>query len=93
MLSLALIFTTTMVLLINKDGTLMQVLFETVSAFGTVGLSTGITPTLCFSSKLMIILTMFFGRVGPLSAAITISTAQKHKNQPYRFPEGKIGVG
>ncbi len=93
MLSLTLIFTTTMVLLINKDGTLMQVLFETVSAFGTVGLSTGITPTLCFSSKLMIILTMFFGRVGPLSAAITISTAQKHKNQPYRFPEGKIGVG
>jgi trk system potassium uptake protein TrkH len=92
-LSLILIFVTTMVLLINKEGSLVQVLFESVSAFGTVGLSTGITPTLSVSSKLMIIITMFFGRVGPLSAAIIISAGQKYKNLPYRFPEGKIGVG
>ncbi|NSW91540.1 MAG: Trk family potassium uptake protein [Firmicutes bacterium] len=92
-LSAILIFTTTMVLLINKEGSFIQVLFESVSAFGTVGLSTGITPTLNVTSKLQIIITMFLGRIGPLSAAIIISTGQGYKNLPYRFPEGKIGVG
>ncbi len=44
-------------------------LFEVVSAFGTVGLSTGITPELCDGSKLAITLTMFIGRLGPLTVA------------------------
>ncbi len=44
-------------------------LFEVVSAFGTVGLSTGITPDLCDASKLLITLTMFVGRLGPLTVA------------------------
>lgn len=92
-LSVVLIFITTIVLLINKEGTFIQVLFESVSAFGTVGLSTGITPNLNIISKLQIIITMFFGRIGPLSAAIIISTGQGPKNLPYKFPEGKIGVG
>lgn len=44
-------------------------LFEVVSAFGTVGLSTGITPDLCSASKLVIVVTMFVGRLGPLTVA------------------------
>ncbi|HHY24902.1 MAG TPA: Trk family potassium uptake protein [Clostridiaceae bacterium] len=92
-LSIVLIFITTMVLLINKEGSFMLVLFESVSAFGTVGLSTGITPSLNNISKVQIIITMFFGRIGPLSAAIIISTGQGPKNLPYKYPEGKIGVG
>ena len=47
----------------------MQVLFEAVSAFGTVGLSTGITPYLGASAKLILILLMFVGRVGILTVA------------------------
>ncbi|MPN62235.1 Ktr system potassium uptake protein B [bioreactor metagenome] len=47
----------------------MQVLFEVVSGFGTVGLSTGITPYLTDFSKLVLCLTMFVGRLGPLTIA------------------------
>lgn len=47
----------------------MQLFFEVTSAFGTVGLSTGITPDLGIASKLVIILTMFIGRLGPLTIA------------------------
>ena len=47
--------------------TMKQIFTEVFSAFGTVGLSTGITPHLCAGSKLMIIITMFIGRLGPLT--------------------------
>ena len=50
--------------ILEPECTFIQLLFEEVSAFGTVGLSTGITPNLCVLSKLIIILTMFTGRVG-----------------------------
>ena len=49
---------------LEPDCTFIQLLFEQVSAFGTVGLSTGITPGLCDGSKLVLIFTMFAGRVG-----------------------------
>jgi trk system potassium uptake protein TrkH len=54
---------------IEPQFTFLQVLFEVVSAFGTVGLSTGITPDLSELSKTIIILTMFIGRLGPLTMA------------------------
>ncbi|HOJ09259.1 MAG TPA: TrkH family potassium uptake protein [Clostridiales bacterium] len=92
-LSSALVFATTIILLINKEGTLMEALFEAVSGFGTVGLTTGITPGLKVISKLQLILTMFLGRVGPLSAAMIISFGQGSKILPYKYPEGKISVG
>lgn len=47
----------------------MQILFEVVSGFGTVGLSTGITPYLSDASKIILIFTMFLGRLGPLTIA------------------------
>ncbi len=50
--------------------TFIQLLFEVVSAFGTVGLSTGITPDLSVLSKAIIILTMYIGRLGPLTVAM-----------------------
>ena len=50
----------------------LQMLFEEVSAFGTVGLSTGITPELDNFSKALLILLMFIGRVGPLALAFAI---------------------
>jgi len=92
-IGMTIVSVTTMVLLFSYEGDFMQVLFESVSAFGTVGLSTGITPDLCTFSKIQIIITMFFGRVGPLSAAIFITMRQNNRKLPYKYPEGKINVG
>lgn len=55
--------------IIEKNCSFIQVLFEVVSAFGTVGLSTGITPNLADISKIILCFTMFIGRLGPLTIA------------------------
>lgn len=55
--------------IIEPHLTFIQILFEVVSGFGTVGLSTGITPQLSDISKILLCLTMFIGRVGPLTIA------------------------
>ena len=65
LLSLLVVFCGTFFLCVLEPScTFLQLLFEVVSAFGTVGLSTGITPDLCVASKLIIIFTMFIGRLG-----------------------------
>jgi trk system potassium uptake protein TrkH len=56
--------------ILEPQFTFIQLLFEVVSAFGTVGLSTGITPDLGVLSKAIIILTMYIGRLGPLTVAM-----------------------
>lgn len=60
---------TLMLCFFEPEFTFAQLLFEVVSGFGTVGLSTGITPELNPTSELVIVLTMFIGRVGPLTIA------------------------
>lgn len=72
-------------------GKFLALLFETVSAFATVGLSTGITPHLAPLSKLTLIILMFVGRVGPLTLALALS----RKNQASRLvhPEGRVIIG
>ena len=92
-LNLLLVLVTTAVLLINKEGSLLQTLFEATSAFGTVGLSTGITPDLCASSKIQLVLTMIFGRVGTITVFTSFLPTRKKENITYRYPEGKITVG
>ncbi|UHR02813.1 TrkH family potassium uptake protein [Peptoniphilus sp. GNH] len=69
----------------------LDVLFETVSAFGTVGISKGITPDLSLPSKLLVTMTMFLGRVGPISLAMGI-IGRKEKSK-INYAEGKILVG
>lgn len=93
LLSLTLIIVTTGVLLSNNDGTFFQSLFEAVSAFGTVGLSTGITPTLGDSSRYMLIITMLLGRVGTITVFAAFASMQRHEKVTYRYPEGNITVG
>ncbi|EGB94033.1 potassium uptake protein KtrB [Clostridium sp. D5] len=76
--------------ILEPEYSFMQLLFECTSAFGTVGLSTGITPDLSVAGKMVIILTMFIGRLG----ALTIVTMWSFK-QPSSavFTEENITIG
>lgn len=69
---------------------LRDILFEQLSAFGTVGLSTGLTPELSVGGRLWIILTMFVGRVGPLCLVVW---AFQQRTPGVRLPEGKVMIG
>ncbi|MFO7950153.1 MAG: potassium transporter TrkG [Candidatus Fermentibacteraceae bacterium] len=68
----------------------MDYIFETMSAFGTVGLSTGATGHLTSLGKLVIIFTMFSGRVGPATLAAATGLKRQLK---YRYPEARITIG
>lgn len=69
----------------------IDILFETVSGFGTVGLSTGITPELSEFSKIIITITMYLGRVGPTTLAIGLGKG--HKKRSIRYVDGSILIG
>lgn len=66
-------------------------LFEATSAFGTVGLSMGLTPELSALGRAIIIITMFVGRLGPLTIVFAIS--KRHKKESYHHPKGNIMIG
>ncbi|MFZ3159534.1 MAG: potassium transporter TrkG [Rhodoferax sp.] len=68
-----------------------KVLFEVISAFATVGLSTGITAELAPGAQFILIALMFIGRVGVVTLAVAIATNQSRRN--YRYPEEKPIVG
>jgi trk system potassium uptake protein TrkH len=91
--AISVILFSTFLILINQGNefTFMQVLFEVTSAFGTVGLTTGITPNLSNFSRVIIIVTMLFGRVGPLSFVLSIATRVKKKLP--QLPEEEVAVG
>ena len=90
-LSLAVIAIAAFLLTIYEDFSFIRILFETFSAFGTVGLSTGITPFLSTAGKIIIIITMFVGRLGPL--ALTLALLQRQQPILYRYPEETIRIG
>jgi len=92
MSGLALVMLVTMILTVTEAGAeFLTVLFEATSAFGTVGLSMGLTPTLSPIGKVIIALTMFAGRLGPLTIAFAL--AQRKQKEYYRYPKGKIMIG
>ncbi len=90
-LALGLVVFVTMILTVTENMEFLPVFFETVSAFGTVGLSTGITPLLSKFGRLLIIITMFAGRLGPLTLAVAF--AERKREGIYHFPKEKIMVG
>jgi Trk-type K+ transport system membrane component len=69
----------------------LAILYETVSAFSTTGLSTGITPQLGAPAKLVLSATMLVGRIGPLTAAIALAT--RTKSTHYQLPEERVMIG
>ena len=68
-----------------------RLLFEAVSAFGTVGLTTGITSSLSVPGKIVVMMTMFIGRVGPMTLALAL--AAKSATQNIELPEERLGIG
>ncbi len=81
----------TLVILRSTDLPTDQVIFEVISAFGTVGLSTGITAELPPSGQLMLTLLMYVGRVGTITLAASL--AMGHSRAAYRYPEEHPIVG
>ena len=72
-------------------GQFLEILFETVSAFSTVGLSTGLTAKLTVAGKWILIMLMFVGRLGPLLFVAAVQSIQK--TQYYALPEEKLMIG
>ncbi len=78
------LFTVFMILIMSEDLNVTDLLFELMSAFGTVGLSTGITASLSTAGKIIIMLTMFVGRLGPVTLAMALS---RPETAPVNYPE------
>ncbi len=91
LIALGVILTGTYLMVVMEPGiSLMDTLFEVTSAFGTVGLSTGITPGLSDGSKLLSVLIMYIGRLGPLTIASLWHFTQGER---IRYPNGNIAIG
>ena len=91
MISLLLVFTSSFLLTITEHKDFLSIIFETTSAFGTVGLSLGITSELTSIGKVIIMLTMFAGRLGPLTLAMALGS--RTKKALLKYPEERILVG
>jgi trk system potassium uptake protein len=89
--SLTLVIIVTMLLAITEQTDILSALFEAVSAVGTVGLSTGLTPHLSEMGKIILIFSMFAGRLGPITLALAI--ARDIDPPPYRYPEERPLIG
>lgn len=90
-LSICIVIISTFLLsVLEPDFSFMQLLFECTSAFGTVGLSTGITTQLCDGAKLVIILTMYVGRLGAMTVA-TLGSYKEPSTATYTTEEITIG--
>ena len=91
MLGIFIVLVVTLILTITEQASLESLIFEAVSAFGTVGLTLGVTPHLSIIGKIVIMITMYLGRVGPMTVMLAIT--RKKRKRDYRYPEDKILIG
>lgn len=93
-ISMLLVVLMTMALSITeRTFSFIEIFFEATSAFGTVGLSLGITPGLSMPGRILVSITMFAGRVGPLTLALALARQQRKKKGLIKYPEEKVIVG
>lgn len=90
-LSVVLVVVVFVLLLIFEPHPPLSLMFEVVSAFSTTGLSTGITPELSAPAKLIVTLTMFVGRIGPLTLALALARAASARS--VALPEERVMIG
>ena len=91
LLSVAAVMTTTIIITLTSAWSLDQALFEAISAFATVGLSTGITADLAPAHQVLIVLLMFIGRLGPVTLGVAL--ALRERQRLFRHPEGAPLIG
>lgn len=90
--SFSIVLVSTLLLSLKMDAPALDILYEVVSANATVGLSRNFTPLLDTFGKIVIICTMYFGRVGPISLAVAFSYKKEIKNN-IKEPTEKVSVG
>jgi len=91
LLGIGLVATFTFVLMTMTRDSFDRVLFEVMSAFGTVGLSTGITPDLPRAAHVLLAMLMFMGRIGPLTVASALALTDRGRR--FEYPEERTIVG
>ena len=92
LMSFSIMLASTILLSAVSNADALDILFETVSATGTVGLTRDLTPHLNSAGKMIIIGTMYLGRVGPISLALALNSGKKHQNI-IKNPTEEISVG
>lgn len=90
-LATLLVLVGTLALMVSDELSLLPALFEVTSAFGTAGLSLGITPELSSFAKVLVAAVMLIGRVGPLVLLLALSSRQRPIN--FKYPEEGIALG
>ncbi|WP_205173802.1 TrkH family potassium uptake protein [Bacillus pakistanensis] len=91
MLALIMCFTSIVILMLTEDFSIIQIVFEVCSAFGTTGMSLGITAELSNIGKIIIMILMFIGRVGLLSFLFMMG-GKKYKSN-YHYPKERVIIG
>jgi len=95
LISFSLVIVVTLILSVTESPKIPfeYFLYEATSAFATVGLTLGLTTKLTFIGKIIIALTMYVGRVGPLTIILALAKNENSKKGNIKYPEGKILIG
>ena len=91
LLALGIVFVSALILTSTETAPFIELLFEVVSAWATCGLSAGVTPSLSPIGRVVIILLMFIGRLGPLTLMIALTLRQREVS--FRYPTEEIRIG
>ncbi|MCI9625978.1 MAG: Trk family potassium uptake protein [Clostridia bacterium] len=93
LIAILVLFVSILVMSFSEQAGLQRIMFEAVSAFGTVGLTQSLTPDLTGIGKGVIMILMFFGRVGVLTIGFAIAAKQHDYNSKIRYPRAQLMVG
>lgn len=92
MMAFSIVFTATMILFVTEDMGFAETLFEVCSAMGTVGLSMGVTSSLSWVGKLVIMFVMYIGRTGPVTLVFAFARKRAGSEFNRTLPEGRIMI-